>query len=101
MDPYILDKKCFPSVVIRPESITPFKGKFVSNSSSLMRKISYEDGSVFEYSRFSDMFADHENVVIVFNSVLSNTDMMYEFVSDNDDILIIIYDEMNEEDGIL
>ena len=49
-----LTRKCFPSVNIRPDRITPFKGKFVTNVPSIMQKMCIEVGSSFDYSRFSD-----------------------------------------------
>ena len=46
------------------------------------------------------MFVDHENVCVVYNSVFSNTTRMDEYVSEDDDIIIVIYDEVDLENEL-
>ena len=62
-----------------------------------MDKLNVEIGSTFDYEILGDMFVYHENVCVVYNSVFSNTRIFDEYVSEEDDIIIIIYDEVELE----
>ena len=41
------------------------------------------------------MFVDHEHVCVINNSVFSNTRVIDDYVSEDDDIIIVIYDEVD------
>ena len=41
------------------------------------------------------MFVDHENVCVLYNSDCSNAECIEEQVSEEDDIIIIIHDEVD------
>ena len=95
-----LTRKCFPGVTIKSDSNNPMQPKFVSSIPKLLEKLNIEIGSTFDYERLGDMFVDHEHVCVINNSVFSNTRVIDDYVSEEDDVIIVIYDEVDLENEL-
>lgn len=94
-----LTGKCFPFSAIRNERMNPYKPSDIRTNEEILEKFNMEDANGFDHNmKLADIFEDHENVSVVFNSNIlahEGTQTIANLVSDEEDIIIIIYDEID------
>ena len=95
-----LTRKCFPSVKIVPERFTPIKNKFVTTVDKLIEKTNIGFSTKYKPVNLVAKFEEHENVCVLFKSMVKDITDMFLFADENDEIIIIVYDEWVEGEEI-